>query len=863
MPEYVQIAVNVPRVSGVFHYHCPPDLEGRLKPGHLVLVPFGPRLVQGVVIGHVAEPEVAETKAVDMLLDDEPVLTPVQLQLANYLSESCLAPLAACVSLMLPPGIGQLADVLYELTPDAEKNGGEVTPAEARLLKLLRERGALRGGQLNHALPRRNWRASARGLVHRGLVKTTPLPPLPSVKAKTVRTAELIATYDGARKLGTTATQKRREKILEVLGAEGGPVDTEWLYAESGGNRQDLHTLEQLGLVHLSERESMRDPLADLPYDPNIAPKLTPDQESAWATTQEALMSAQKGQPSLPVLLHGVTGSGKTEIYLQAVAKTLALGRQAIVLVPEIALTPQTTRRFLGRFPNQVGLIHSELSEGERYDTWRRARAGALPVIVGPRSALFTPLSKIGLIVVDEEHDDSYYEAGQQPHYHARNAAVAYAKLASAACVLGSATPDIGSYTYAQRGDWQLIELPERILAHRDTARAHQERISTLRRVNSKPGSQQVQPSQGQLSQGLKYQPLSDDALSLELPPVEIVDMRRELRQGNRSIFSQSLQTGLEQVLSEGQQAILFLNRRGSATYVFCRDCGHVLRCPNCDNPLTQHLENRNSGRATGALICHHCGYTRLAPKTCPNCGSKQIRYYGTGTETVEAEVHKFFPNAKTLRWDRTSTRTKGAHEKILRQFSQQQADVLVGTQMLAKGLDLPLVTLVGVVLADVGLTLPDYRASERVFQVLMQVAGRAGRSPLGGKVVLQTFQPEHYAIKAAADHDYAEFYQVESANRRQLRYPPFSQLLRLEYRDPDSKKAESNARQMATQLEHLLQVGERTATEIVGPVPCFYPRLNRQYRWQILLRGPDPASLIRGVKLIGWRVEVNPPSLL
>jgi primosomal protein N' (replication factor Y) len=315
----------------------------------------------------------------------------------------------------------------------------------------------------------------------------------------------------------------------------------------------------------------------------------------------------------------------------------------------------------------------------------------------------------------------------------------------------------------------------------------------------------------------------------------------------------------LEQVLSEGQQAILFLNRRGSATYVFCRDCGFVLRCPNCDNPLTQHLENKNSGK----LICHHCGYTRLMPKTCPNCGSKQIRYYGTGTETVEAEVHKLFPKARTLRWDRTSTRTKGSHERILQQFSQQQADVLVGTQMLAKGLDLPLVTLVGVILADVGLNLPDYRAAERVFQVLMQVAGRAGRSPLGGKVVLQTFQPDHYAIQAAADHDYAEFYAQESANRRKLRYPPFAQLLRLECRNPDARKAENDARQMAQRLEHLVEAKERTATEIIGPVPCFYPRLNRQYRWQILLRGPNPASLIRGVKLIGWRVEVNPPSLL
>ena len=881
MLEFVQIAVNVPRVSGVFHYHCPPDLEGRLKPGHLVLVPFGPRLVQGVVLSHVAEPEVPETKAVDMLLDEEPVLTPLQLQLAWHLAHSCLAPIAACVSLMLPPGLGQLADVLYQLTPEGERLTGEITAAQNRVMKVLQERGPLRGGQLNHALPRRNWRASLRGLVHRGLVKTTPLPPLPSVKAKKVRTVELIAPLESEMKLSRiSATQGRRTKILQALQREAGPVDAEWLYAESGGRLQDVYALEELGLVRLGDRETLRDPLADLPYDPNIAPKMTPDQEHAWDAAHKALTLAQQGEPPAPVLLHGVTGSGKTEIYLQAVAKTLAQARQAIVLVPEIALTPQTARRFVGRFPNKVGLIHSELSDGERYDTWRRARAGQLPVIVGPRSALFAPLSNIGLIVIDEEHDDSYYEAGQEPHYHARDATVAYAQLCCAACLLGSATPDVGSYTLTQRGDWNLVELPARILAHRETARAHREitlrrsrkaslsavaRARPERAARSDEGKPKADEAIPFPSQGLnlRYQPVNDDALSLELPPVEVVDMRRELRQGNRSIFSRSLQTGLRQVLDDGQQAILFLNRRGSATYVFCRDCGTVLRCPNCDNPLTQHLEHRNFKSTSGKLICHHCGYTRLMPKTCPNCGSTQIRYYGTGTETVEAEVHKLLPGARTLRWDRSSTRTKGAHERILQQFSQQGADFLIGTQMLAKGLDLPLVTLVGVVLADVGLNLPDYRAAERVFQVLMQVAGRAGRSPLGGKVVLQTFQPEHYAIQAAAKHNYAAFYEHEAALRRQLRYPPFAQLVRLEYRHPDGRKAEADARGMAQRIERLLESGERSATEIIGPVPCFYPRLNRQFRWQILLRGPDPASLIRGAKLFGWRVEVNPPSLL
>lgn len=833
MAEYVRIAVNVPRVSGVFDYHTPDELEGCLRPGHLVLAPFGPRRVQGIVLGQVDAPGVPETKAVELLLDPDPVLSPQQLQLAEYLSESCLAPLVACVSLMLPPGISSSAEVEYTLT-DSVPSG--LAPAQARIAALLQQRGPLRGGQLNRALPKRNWHSSMRALIQRGLVKSRALPALPRVKPKTVRTVEFVAQADEHSLSRQPVTRARRAQILRVLQAQPGPMDTEWLYAESGGKLEDLYALAELGLVRLSERERMRDPLAELPYDPSQPPQLTADQTKAWEAVHKAMIAAQLQQHPSPILLHGVTGSGKTEIYLQAVAKALTQGRQAIVLVPEISLTPQTVRRFLGRFPGQVGLIHSELSDGERYDAWRRARSGQLPVIVGPRSALFTPLPNIGLIVVDEEHDDSYYEAGQEPHYHARDAAVAYARLCNAACILGSATPDVGSYAQTQRGDWQLEELPARILAHRDSAKAYRQR----------------------LGDSTRYKPVSADAAALELPPVEIVDMRGELRGGNRSIFSLSLQEGLKQVLDYGQQAILFLNRRGSATYVFCRDCGYVLRCPNCDNPLTQHLDQRSAN-----LICHHCGYRRQMPKTCPNCTGTQIRNYGTGTETVEAEVHKLFPQARTLRWDRTSTRGKGAHERILQEFSRQQADVLVGTQMLAKGLDLPLVTLVGVVLADVGLNLPDYRAAERAFQVLTQVAGRAGRSPLGGKVVLQTFQPQHYAIQAAARHDYATFYAQESAHRRHLRYPPYAELLRLEYRHLDPEKAEDDARQMAATIEHLLRQGQRTATEMVGPAPCFYSRLRREYRWQILLRGPNPASLIRGVRLSGWRVELNPPNIL
>ena len=337
---------------------------------------------------------------------------------------------------------------------------------------------------------------------------------------------------------------------------------------------------------------------------------------------------------------------------------------------------------------------------------------------------------------------------------------------------------------------------------------------------------------------------------------MNVVDMREELKAGNRSIFSLALQHGLADVLNKKQQAILFLNRLGSATYVFCRECGETLRCPNCETNLTYHAGKES-------LLCHHCGYQRNSPKTCPNCSSSQIRHYGMGTERVENEVLKLFPQARTLRWDWETTRHKGAHEIILSHFINQRADILVGTQMLAKGLDLPLVTLVGVVLADVGLNLPDYRAGERVFQVLAQVAGRAGRSPLGGQVILQTFDPEHYIIQAAAGHDYASFSEQELGYREQLGYPPFSRLVRLEYRHRDNQQAEQEAQRMAGMLRELIDTLARRGTTLIGPLPCFYARRDGEYRWQLILRGPDPASMLLDQKLGDWRVETNPQALL
>jgi primosomal protein N' (replication factor Y) (superfamily II helicase) len=851
MTTFVEVAVNVPQVSGTFHYHLPAELEGIVQPGHLVEVPFGRQQVQGVVFRFVDQPEVPETRAVIALMDSEAVLTPVQIKLAGELAESTLAPLAACIDLMIPPGLAQQADTLYQRSDPVLPVSHKLTALQNRILKLLTERGSLRGRQLDNAFRHADWRASIRSLVNQGLVSTKTVLPPPTVNPKTIRTARLASTPEMAKEqmpsLGRDGSPalRRRQAMLSLLLREPGEVDIAWLYAESGGNREDLKALEKRGLAQLGEAEVWRDPLENMEFVASEPPNLTSDQSSAWSEIQAGIHAEADGKAESPYLLHGVTGSGKTEIYLRAVQETLRLGKQAIVLVPEIALTPQTIRRFVSRFPGQVGSMHSRLSPGERFDTWRRARQGEISVVIGPRSALFIPFARLGLIVVDEFHDDTYYQSESLPHYHAREVAVSYARMAGAVCVMGSATPDIVSRYHATERGWHYLSLPLRIMAHR----------------------QAVESQVRKLGISSQYRPVGDEAETIDLPPVEIVDMRNELQDGNRSIFSRSLLAALTNVLEHEQQAILFLNRRGSATYIFCRDCGYILKCPRCDLPLTYHIAGIKLGRDQheegDVLNCHYCGYTRQMPSTCPQCKSERIRQYGTGTEKVESEVQTHFPKAHTLRWDFETTRQKGSHDAILRHFINHQADVLIGTQMIAKGLDLPLVTLVGVVLADVGLSLPDLRSAERTFQVLTQVAGRAGRSPLGGQVILQTFQPEHYVIQAASHHDYQAFYQQELEYRRQLHYPPFSQLVRLEYRHRDPMRAEATARALSSQVLTWLQEEDRRETELVGPVPCFFSRLGGMYRWQLVLRGPDPSSLLRGRALGDWRVEVNPPSLL
>lgn len=831
---YVAVAINLPPVRGTFDYNLPPAFRGHIEPGHLVVVPFGHRRVQGVVVQLLKQPSVPETKPIEALIDPEPVLNASQLALAAWIQSQTFSPLIECLTLMLPPGLSKKADSLYSLKdPQAVGN----TPVQKRILNLLLRRGPLRGRQIGRALPRTAWKRSAESLVRRDILDRTSVLDAPTIQARRVRTARLAVppqvaeqSFENLGRPGSTAAQRRKD-ILSMLVEEGEPLEVSWIYAEHGATLSDLRLLEQRGLVALGEAEIWRDPLESFDYVPSQPLKLTTDQSHAWEQIRQAFASSQSSAP-LPFLLHGVTGSGKTEIYLHAVAETIKRSRQAVVLVPEIALTPQTVRRFLARFPGQVGLIHSQLSDGERFDTWRRLRTGSLQVVIGPRSALFAPLPDIGLIVVDESHDDSYKQS-REPRYHARETAIAYAGILKAVCILGSATPDVVTMHAATHRSLTVLALPNRILGHRERLARQAARLGIETRYRAAEG----------------------EARYIELPPVSIIDMRQELRAGNRSIFSRALQRTLQETVDAQQQAILFLNRRGTSTYIFCRDCGEVLRCPRCETQFTYHS-------AREKLMCHHCGYTRLLPQNCPNCNGRRIKHFGAGTQRVQAELEHFLPGVRSLRWDWDATRTKGAHEVILANFAAQKADILIGTQMLAKGLDLPLVTLVGVISADVGLNMPDYRAPERTFQVLTQVAGRAGRGLLGGRVILQTFQPEHYVIQNAAKHDYHGFLQQELQYRRNFGYPPFSRLVRLIYRSHSESAAEMEAQRMARHLAARI-ASETVGAEMIGPAPCFYRKIGGLYRWHIVLRAADPRPLVPEALPEGWSLDVDPVSLL
>ncbi len=873
--RYAHLAMNSPGLSRSLTYSVPPEMADFIRPGQLVWGPLGKGRAQGIVLSvddHA--PTDFRLRALTDIVDLKPVLWPYQLSLVGWLADYYYCSLYEAASLMLPTGLSRAARPTlsrteagraFLLSPGLGSN-------ELFLLNLLAEReparptgtaelaedgdgpGVLLADLKKVFITRQGkttFERTVRNLEVSGLVRRGFFLPRPGVRPQLkpfVRLAPYLLDLspDDPAILKKLTRSARQRQVFEILRREVEPgylMPADEICLLAGTDLPTLRTLAAKGLLEIEEREVRRDPLANRPQrlQAEEAPFLTYRQSVAW----RALLDGLQRPGAQTYLLHGVTGSGKTELYLRALGRALKEGRQAIVLVPEIALTAQTVDRFAARFPGRVAVRHSKLSAGEAFDEWRRARDGEADIVIGARSALFSPLPRLGLIIIDEEHEWSYKQddafAGNVL-YHTRTVALELARLTGASVILGSATPAVESFFQAEQGNYHLLTLPERVSPR-------------------EPGRD-----------GAGADPLP-------LPPVQIVDLRQELKSGNSSIFSRDLRQLIGETFNAKHQAILFLNRRGTATIVMCRDCGTVVVCDACDTPLVFHSD-------LDRLICHRCGQRWVNPTQCPNpeCNSERIRHMGAGTKRVEDELQKLFPRARVMRWDQDTVAEGGrdSYQVLYDRMANHEADLLVGTQMIAKGLDLPLVSLVGVVTADTGLYLPDFRATERTFQILTQVVGRAGRRSGSGRAIMQSYTPDHYVIQAAAHHDYASFYQQEIAFRYEHGYPPFSRLIKFVYSHKDEGRSRVEAEKLARDLQLQFEEAgidlEAGIYDFIGPAPAFAHKSHGMYRYQFLLRiyevGPDDpqreaSRVIR--KIIarerhhwhGWSVDVDPQSVL
>ena len=768
LPEWVEVLVDCPGCSDLFTYKIPAQLA--IKPGDILSVPFGATQVGAIAIRLLTQPNLdiplEKIREVEDVVS-EGFFPPGYWTLLNRVAAYYYTPLIQVIRVALPPGLLGRSQRRLRLTSLGKKNLAiYISPIAQQVITLLEKTPT---ADYSYHYIQQKVKAAYRGireLIRLGLAENYLEPPQ-LTKPKLQKAVTLLDNNHD----DLTARQK---EIVEVLRRQGGEIWQSELLQLCSTSTSTLKALVDKGYIVIEDREILR-----REQGPTVAAdwakSLTPAQNNALETINSLTGFAQ-------VLLHGVTGSGKTEVYLQAIAPLLEQGKSALVLVPEIGLTPQLTDRFRARFGNKVHVYHSALSDGERYDTWRQMLTGEPQIIIGTRSAIFAPLPNLGLIILDEEHDSSFKQDSPIPTYHARTIAQWRAELAHCPLILGSATPSLESWV---SGNQLYLSLPERI--------------------NSRP-----------------------------LPPVEIVDMRQELKEGNRSIFSRKLQNALQQLAERQQQGILFIHRRGHSTFVSCRSCGYVLECPHCDVSLAYHHVEEG---APELLRCHYCNYGRLHPPHCPECSSPYLKFFGSGTQRVAQELTKQFPNLKIIRFDSDTTTTKGSHRKLLTQFANGEAHLLVGTQMLTKGLDLPQVTLVGVVAADGLLHLSDYRANERTFQTLTQVAGRAGRGDDPGRVIVQTYTPEHPIIEAVQKHDYQSFADAELAQRQTLNYPPYGRLILLRLSSLDPIQVQNTAQIIATFLNN------KEGFEILGPAPASILRVANRYRWQILLKF-DPDAL-------------------
>jgi primosomal protein N' (replication factor Y) len=814
----VEVAIDAAGRGGDRTYtYLVPETLADLEVGEAVLVEFGRRQALGVVLGESADRNAVATKPiVDRVRADGPLLPLLTVRLARWIAEHYLAPPAFVLRAMLPPGLLERLELVAELVPTGQREnvgsgGGEALDAADRDLLEQLDRGPRAVRDLAAPDGRAGLLRRLRGLEARELLglewTLTGAAAGPryerwvGLTAAGLETAASVAR--GERPAGRPIGTRQVAVLEELATAEGGELPSADLGARHG--HAAIAGLVRRGLVAAEVRERPRRPLARRPAGRRggrpAASDLLPAQQEAVDRARAAIF----GHDPRPLLLDGVTGGGKTAIYVEAIAASLEAGRRALVLVPEIALALPLVDRLRADLDARVALVHSGLGEGERADEWRRIRAGDVDIVVGTRLAVVAPLADVGLIVVDEEHDAAY-KSDRTPRLQARDAAIRLGELAGAAVILGSATPAVDSFGRARSGAYDRIELPARPVG--------------------------------------------------AAPAVEIVDLREELAAGRRGLLSAALVdalAGLQPVA--GDQAILVLNRRGTASVVLCRDCGHVQACPDCERPLVYH-------QAGTTLRCHHCGRATPLATRCPNCGSPRIRYLGGGTERVEREVRETLPGLRVARLDRDVVEHRGAAERIVDAFSEGTIDVLVGTSLVAKGLDIPSVTLVGVVSSDVALNLPDERAAERTYQLLVQAIGRAGRGDRPGRAILQTYQPDHGAIQAAALGDRSAFYDAELELRRRFGSPPFGRLVKLTVGLQDPAAAERTATAMASDLRDRAADRGLDVT-VVGPAPAYIARRADRWRWNIVLRGDHPTALLEGGLEAPWSIDVDPESLL
>jgi primosomal protein N' (replication factor Y) len=783
-------------LNRVFDYCIPDELQGKVMPGSRVKVSFQNTPNTAIVTEIVAQSDFTGLKPILELLDDQPLLGPIQLRLANWLADYYFCSRADALRLFLPPGAAIIRQTLFETA---------LTQVEWRELltaRLPEERLELVLKQIQSAFKEkfsaRRWQDlfnSFPGLWEELLREGWLHPKHGLASPRTKPKQERVFQWVEGREPDTSSAGKIFAQLTTV--PQGMALAR--ICALSGCSSSVLTRLVKQGSVTETTLRVLRQPIGLITEHMGTPVQLNNEQQTAF----DAIIAAPF---SSTFLLHGVTGSGKTEVYFEAANYYLQQGKQVLYLVPEIALTPQTLERAQRRFGGHIALLHSNMSDGERYDQWFRIQHGEARFVLGARSALFAPFTDLGLIIMDEEHESSYKQ-DETPRYHSRTVAGRLAAMTGAKLILGSATPSLESYFNAKSGDGLLLELTQRF--------------------NKNP-----------------------------LPQVSIVDMRSELKTGNRKVLSGQLQQWLTETMAAGEQAILLLNRRGHSTFVLCRDCGSALRCPDCEISLTYHMHET-------ALRCHYCDYRQSIPDRCPNCSGSNIRYFGHGTQKLEEELGALFPQGRILRMDQDSTTRKGAHHRIYQQLSSGDIDILLGTQMVAKGWDLPRVTLVGVIAADSTLNLPDFRAAERTFQLLTQVAGRTGRGAHHGRVLFQTYHSEHYAVQHATTHNYSGFYSTEIENRCVLDYPPFAELVRVSFagvrRDQVEEASHTYARLLQQAITALSRGNADTVSlEIMGPAPAVLSIIQRRHRWQLIIKSGEPKALETVMQSIGSSFPYN-----